>query len=163
MDKNEILTKMRDYETTINNLIATTSAEQLTQTRGEDGWSLKDVLAHMAAWQELCASWIDMVMRGETPPQTTTFSDETINQMNENFYDTNKNRPLNEVIGFFRQSHEQLLNVVNALTDDDINEPNRFAWRAGRPLLAFIAGNSFGHFEEHADSLRGRMDKSRVS
>src|SRR5919197_5840707 len=149
MDKTELLTKIEEGYATLNTLLASLNEAQMTQPRVQDQWSVKDIVAHVAAWQSLCAEWLEVLARGETPPQARLWDDESVNQANEQFFKENEQRPLPDTLSDFHQSYRRMLNAVNALSDEDINNRNRYAWRQGRPLLDFIIGNSYGHYPEH--------------
>ena len=67
MDKTELLAMIQSDRAQFDGLLATLSAEQMCQATLENDWSVKDVLAHIAAWERKCVGWIQAGFRGEKP------------------------------------------------------------------------------------------------
>jgi hypothetical protein len=60
------------------------------------------------------------------------------------------------------QAYAALLEAVQMLSDEDLNDPQRFKympqeWR----LWQLIAGNSFKHYEDHMPSIREWLARQR--
>lgn len=54
----------------------------------------------------------------------------------------------------FEEAHEEVVVLVRRLSSAGLNDPTRFPW-LGFPAADTIAGNSFGHYREHAEWLGG--------
>ena len=65
-----------------------------------------------------------------------------MDRLNEQFYQENKARPLNEVLGDFQSAHTNMLAAVQTMTDEDLTDPHRFAWTDGKPLWQFKTSSS---------------------
>lgn len=159
MNKTLLLDKMQAGYAEMNDVLAQLNEEQMT-TPGVNGeWSAKDVVAHLASWQR-------RILGGLRDPEsfrraaTEAYSDETLsgeertNRLNERFYQQNKARPLIEVLADFRDSYQELLAVVQAMPEEKLLDPNVFAWASGTAIWQFVAGNTFGHYEEHIEPLK---------
>ena len=77
-------------------------------------------------------------------------------------YQQNKDRPLHDIVNEERQAYTALLEVVQQLSDEDLNDPHCFKnmpqeWRPWQ----LIAGNSFKHYEDHMPSLRDWLAKTK--
>src|SRR5262249_7885690 len=60
--------------------------------------------------------------------------------------------------------HARLLAQLDALSEDDLVEPERYAWRKGDPLILFVLGNSYWHAHEHlAQYLLDRGDRAAAT
>ncbi len=64
---------------------------------------------------------------------------------------------LGAVISGWHAAREELLDQIEGLSEADLNDPQRFPWSEGRTLLDRIAGNSYGHEQEHIDQIRAWM------
>jgi hypothetical protein len=53
----------------------------------------------------------------------------------------------------FHRSYARAYSVVEALTEEDLIDPQRFAWRKGDPLWHMVAGNTWEHYQEHRESI----------
>ena len=84
------------------------------------------------------------------------------NERNEIEYQQKKDRPLNDIVNEEQQAYTALLEVVQLLSDEDLNDPHRFKnmpkeWRPWQ----LIAGDSFKHYEDHMPSLRDWLAKTK--
>lgn len=63
-----------------------------------------------------------------------------------------RRRPLAEVRADFESAHETIVRLIASLTDGALLDPGRFAW-LGFPAGHAVAGNSYGHYLEHAEMV----------
>ncbi len=161
MDKTTLLNTIQTERLHFESLIAPLSETQLTTATLEGQWSIKDLLIHIAVWEQLCTRWLEEFLRGETPHP----EDILTGPVNDRIYRENRNRSLQEAQEVFRQAHQQFLQQVTvltqALTTEDLNTPHRFAWAEmwpGHSLLGVIANNSYEHYQEHAQQIRRWLD-----
>lgn len=125
-------------------------------------WSIKDNIAHLAAWHKRTLSFLQAAARNSPPDQLPDAIDETgIEQANERFYQESKDRPLNEVLQVFRTSYIELVGAVQALSEQDLFVSGRFAWMKGVPLWHSVAWNTFEHYQEHSEIIEAWLVSSR--
>ncbi len=154
MDKANLLDTMQTERAKLDGLLATLSAEQICQTALENEWSVKDVLAHISTWERMCVDWIQAGLRGERPDKPEKgYTWEELDTFNEKTFLGNRERTLNDVQADSRLAYQQLLEQVQALSEDDITNPQRFPWTDGRGLVPFIAANSYEHYQEHFEQI----------
>ena len=145
-------------ERNLYELLETLSDEQMCQATLENQWSVKDVLAHIAAWEKRCVGWIQAGLRGEKPDKPEAgYTWEVVDRLNEKTFQENRERPLNAVQAAYRQAHQEMLAQVQALSEDDITNPQRFSWTNGRNLVPYIAANTYEHYQEHVEQIRKWM------
>jgi hypothetical protein len=46
------------------------------------------------------------------------------------------------------------------MRDEDLFDPNRFAWRRGSPLWDLVAGDTYEHYNEHMQSIQQWLARS---
>ncbi len=155
MEKAQVLEAITSERNHLDSLIAPLSDAQLCQPGLAGGWSVKDVLAHIAAWEKRCLDGIETGLRGGTPiwPEAGYTWQDT-DRLNEETFQENKDRSLEDVQTESRKSYEQFLALVERLSDEDLNDPQRFPWTEGESILAFIADNSYNHYREHSEQIR---------
>ena len=155
MDKTGLLEMIQSDRAQLDGMLATLSTEQMRQATLEHDWSIKDVLAHIAAWERRCVGWIQAGFRGEQPDKPEAgYTWEDINKLNEKTFQENRNRSLDDVQSDYRQSYQQILAQVHALSEDEITNPQRFSWTNGRTLVPYIAANTYEHYQEHIKQIR---------
>ena len=143
-DKAALLAMIQTGYQQFEALLATLRAEQMT-IRGVNGsWSVKDNLAHLAAWQKYQAARMEGVPGGtEPPPLASGLEDE--DAINASLYQQHKDRPLPEVLAEIRTSYQRVLAATKALSWEALNAP--FPWNADRaPVGAYTLGNTSGHY-----------------
>jgi len=70
------------------------------------------------------------------------------------------------VLAESRQVFQQLLALVQALSDEDLSDPHRLepfldpVWTDGLPVWKCIAADSHEHYSQHIPSIRAWLDKS---
>ena len=65
--KSQILTAIQAERLALETLLAKIPPAQMTLPDLHEGWSVKDILAHITAWEELMQGWVQISLRGETP------------------------------------------------------------------------------------------------
>ncbi|HEX6556644.1 MAG TPA: ClbS/DfsB family four-helix bundle protein [Ktedonobacteraceae bacterium] len=162
MNKTDVLKTIQSAHASLEELLAPLSEAQFCTATFEGQRSLKDILAHIAAWERLCADSIAELVHGELP----NLPEEDDDTRNEQIFLENRDRSLHEVQGDFRDAHQELLRqlgvLFQTLPEEDLNDPRRFPWLEGHSLLAFIAGNTYDHYAEHAEQIRAWLQASKV-
>src|SRR5215470_767962 len=67
MDKTTLLNTIQTEYAQFESLIAPLSETQLCTAPFEGEWSIKDIMAHIAVWEQLCTRWLEEFLRGVTP------------------------------------------------------------------------------------------------
>jgi hypothetical protein len=172
--KQELLDAITRAHEDMARLLAAMSDEEKTAPILHDGWSVKDSLAHIVAWEKLTLDWMTRSLDGE---QIRRFvpgfqydseerREEVMEALNHHLYEQNLNRPLDEVMQDFSATYRVLLNFIAGLDEGDIFDPHRFAWRAGSPALDMLGGNTYDHYAEHQgwiEEWRARRANSPAS
>ena len=161
IDKASILDQMRTKYAMLEEILTPLDNVQMTTAGVNGDWSIKDVLAHMTAWHYRLLNILHAAGRNEEPAISGPASDEEVDRLNEHFYQENKLRSLDEVLNDFRSSYLQIVEEVHALNEEDLLDPQRFAWMGGVPLWRVLAGDTYDHYEEHSPSIQAWLAKSR--
>jgi len=161
MDKTTLLNTIQTEYAQLESLVAPLSETQLCTVPLEGEWAIKDIMAHIAVWEQICTRWLAECVRGVTPQP----SERTEVGVNDRIYRENRDRSPAEVRELFHHAHQEFLHQVNLLTqtlsEEEINASHRFAWTEywpGSSLLAVIADNSYEHYRDHAQQIRRRLD-----
>lgn len=152
MTKQEMVEKIFHERALFEQLIRSFTAEQLTTAGVEETWSVKDILHHITAWEQLMCQWLEEAMRDETPQRPSDWDE--IHALNAQIAERGRSRSLDEVLADFYTSSERVLRVVTAVPEDALFDPNRFAWREGDPLWHMVGGNTFWHYADHEKPIR---------
>lgn len=161
MDKAKLLDLIQAERAFVERTLSLMSREQMVQPMSEGGWSVKDTLAHISAWEQLCLSWIEAAQRGATPEAPAPgFTWDEIDRLNAKIYQDHKDHPLDDVLAYSAQSYRQMRETVEALPEEALFTPKYFAWLHGDdPLWLYIAHNAHIHYEEHMVTVREWLNR----
>lgn len=126
----------------------------------EADWSLKDIVAHVAGWENLMAGWMEAVMRDETPEGWPN-SNEAVDGINAGLYAENRDKLLADVMVTAAKAHERAVAAVTAVPEANLFAKDMYDWRDGLPLWGLVGGNMFWHYEEHMASIQAWLNKER--
>ncbi|GAC1630832.1 MAG: hypothetical protein NVS4B7_19200 [Ktedonobacteraceae bacterium] len=154
MSKAALLNKIRTRQVEFESVLAPLNEAQMT-TPGVNGeWSIKDILAHIVAWQRQTIDRLQAAARHRQPSLTPVANEQAMDALNVQFYQENKDRPLSAVLADLSATHMHMLAAVEVLTDEDLDDPYKFAWRGGEPLWQNVAGNTYEHIDEHIEPIQ---------
>lgn len=157
--KAELMARINDSRAALEQLVNRLDEDRAVAP-GADGWSVKDHLAHVAVWERSLLALLEGRPRHEGMGlDRATYEDGDTDAINAALYAQSHDRPLSEVLADFRATHERLLSVVSGMTDEDLYRPYSHYQpgeppRNDEPVIGWIAGNTFGHYEEHTDWIR---------
>ncbi len=159
--KSEILELIQSEKRLLNAVVGKlTEAQRLTPgLEGER--TVKDVLAHIAAWELLMVEWLKETYAGLTPQRPApgmTWDD--LDLLNERIYLENKDRSLAEILAMSEAASTQADQAVHAMTETDLFDGSRFAWRNGDPLWHMVAANTWWHYKEHREQIEAWRESS---
>lgn len=118
-----------------------------------DGWTASDYLAHLTTWQRRLVRWFEEGAAGQPrqgPEPGFTF--EQVDDLNERDWAASRETLLEDVRREFDLTADAVEALIGRLTDDDLNDPARVPW-LGFEARHAIAGNSYGHYEDHFEAL----------
>jgi hypothetical protein len=136
---------------------------QLTQPDA-DGWAIKDHLVHVTAWEQGLIALLQKKARyaamGLGREEWSTLDADAQNAL---IFERNKHRSLAEVRVAFHNSYQQLLDTLNQLDEADLLktyshfDPSERDKDNGRPILDWIAGNTYAHYAEHSEWIQNMI------
>ena len=159
MSKAKLLAEIQAERQSLEAVLAELSEDQMLVTGVIDDWTVKDLLAHIAVWEQRMVSWVAQAVRGEVPemlPPGMTWDD--LDEWNEETYQKHRHRALEEVLVDFRQSYSQALQAAQGIGEQDLIDADRYPWREGRPLWMMVAANTSWHYKEHEESIRNWLE-----
>lgn len=131
----------------LQHYLNTLTDAQFTAPTDAGGWTVKDHIVHLAVWEDGVRSIVEggTQREGMEIDEATWNSDtDTINAAIQQRY---RDLTLDEAKAMSQASHEKLVTRLYALTDEELTRP--FGPDETYPLIAKIAGNTFGHYAEH--------------
>ena len=156
--KEHILTALREQFNRWEELLASMSDEQITAPHLPSNWSIKDVIAHLRAWQQRSIARLEAALFNREPefpkwlPELDPDSEGNTDQTNAWIYETYRELPWSKAHQNWREGFLRFLEVAEAISEKDLLDAGRYPWLEGHPL-AFILLASYDHHQEHLEKL----------
>jgi uncharacterized protein (TIGR03083 family) len=159
MTKAEFLDRLRSGRAEWDTLIGQIDEAQMTEPGVVGDWSVKDIIAHV--------TWSEREMVGMLRARALVGSDlwtRPQDDRNAAVFEQNRDRPLPDVLAEARAVGQQLIELAEGLSDDELNDASRFAdmppdWLPWR----IIVGNTYRHYPEHVEAIRAWQDTLRAA
>ncbi len=144
---------------------------QFLARQASTDWSIKDHIAHLAAYEAGIAAllrrqprWAAMGLDEKLVRDSESFDD-----INAALYLLHKDRTTAEVLTAFHDAHQQLLAALEQLTDAELfkpyadYQPHDPAANPVDPVLGWIIGNTYEHYAEHRPWVEELLARQVVS
>jgi hypothetical protein len=157
--KNELLDILSTTHTDLLDAFVGLSHEQMLQPGVTGVWSIKDLLAHLVAWEAEVVTALNQAQNRQVP---SIIDIEDIDEWNEEQYHTNAARPLDAILADLAGVHKMLHRMIEDLDERILTDSRRFPWMEGEPLWFLIEDTVVLHEQEHTDEIRVWREQSRV-
>jgi hypothetical protein len=157
-DKAGLIERIRQEYAALDRTIGELSEEQMTLVAA-DGWSVKDNLAHIAAWQGI----LRLFHMGGRPFQeaapgiSADYIKDDVHRINDGLYRRDRDLSLHEVLDRFRRSHQETLALIEGMSEAELFRTYTPAGRDSSStgqLADWIAGDTYEHYSEHGATIR---------
>ena len=160
----EILSRLDEAWKALEGTVGHLSPAQLSDVRDAAGWAVKDHLMHVAAWEgALLASLAGQPVHETLGLDEATFAQDEDAQ-NAAIFEQHRHRPLPEVLEAVRASHRATRARLATLSDRavagtaaEVLPPG--AESDGRSAAAWLAGNTWEHYEAHHGWIRALVGR----
>ncbi len=153
--KPDLLYRIADSYAALAATIGASPPRELTLPDLHGGWSIKDEVAHVTFWEERLLPIMRAAIAGEEPPyRSGVGSAEKIEAMNAEVFAVSRQRDLDDVLADMDRTHAALVRAVAELPENALFDARRFPWMDGEPLMAAIAGDTYGHYPEHTRNIQ---------
>ena len=129
-------------------------AALLAPVPGMDGWTRKDVLHHVAWWTDHSANVVESLTAGREPYDR--IGDWNLDAHNAKVLAEGRAMSPAEVRAEEAASYVRVVAAVEAASEDELFEANRYAWIDGGSLSDVVVGDTSGHWPEHVPHLAPR-------
>jgi hypothetical protein len=133
-------------------------AEDAFDTVTASGWTIKEMLAHVAFWEETVAPFVEGMLRGHGWPDQAEWHggggfDDTRGWPHFDVHNAreaawSRGRPAAEVLARWDRAHARCLALVRDLTEAELADPR---------FLDEVRTQTYGHYPEHLAELRAAV------
>lgn len=158
-NKQEILATLREEYNRWEELLARLSEAQIVEPRLPENWSIKDVIAHLHAWQQRTVARLEAAQLGTVEPAYPAWPDQLDpeeegqpHDLNAWLYAQTRDQSWLDVQGNWRTTFQRVLDLAEAIPEDDLLPAGKYSWMEDYPLIEVLQG-TFEHHQEHAEYL----------
>jgi len=147
-------------------LLAGFTEERAATPQPASDWSVKDVVAHLAAWQQISIARVEAALLGhdtEFPSWLAGMdpfqaeSEPHREEVNARIRAAHRTEPWARVHRTWRQGFLRLLEGASAVPEGDMEDATKYPWLEGYPLAAVLDG-SREHHDEHFREIARTAD-----
>jgi len=154
--KAELLAENERAWVALNAALDRLTEAHMTTITDAQGWTVKDHIIHLTAWERSVVFFLQGKPRhAGLGVDEALYLKGTDDEINAVIFQQRKDRPLSDAFAQFRDVHQQLLTLLQPLTDADLQKPYRHYLPNepgdgdGPSASNVIYGNSADHFTEH--------------
>lgn len=154
LPKAELLQEIGIERSRLDALLEQLTPRQMTQGGVTlAGWSVKDILAHLIAWQQMNLDWYATGLHGETPDIPKTWTD--IRTVNDRIYRKHHRRSLKAVLADYTAFHQKMLSLIEEVPDRDFAAIGHLTWTGPTWTLSDCIGwNTASHYRWACKHIR---------
>lgn len=162
LTRDELLQQTEAVWNDLQTYLDSRTAEQLTQPTDAAGWTAKDHVIHIAAWERATIA----LLAGKSKREAMDISvevwelddDDATNAVLQTRY---KDMPLDEVLQTSKATHHHLMTLLNGLTEADLRLPYRHYQPSSNdehPLVQWLPWDTFYHYRDHLTWIKAIVD-----
>lgn len=164
MNKTEVLHRIDDGWRRLTQLVDEIDAKTFVKP-GKDGWSPKDHVAHVTAWEEFLLAILEKRDRYEGMGAAHLREKDT-DEINNAVIESRRRLSPEAVRSAFAGTHRKVRSAIESLSDSDLQRPRaeyqpdtEDAETGEESLLDEIEWNTWGHYEKHIEWLAALITK----
>jgi hypothetical protein len=163
MNKAEFLDIMRSERAQWETLLSEVGMTRMELPGAAGEWSVKDIVAHITAYEQGLVEWLSAASCGETV-EFPVLDHPDLDYCNQLIYSVNRSRSLQDVLKESEEVFQELNRIVTSLSEEELLDPDKTAWfvvhrwKEARPLWRCIADDSYNHYKQHVESVREWLD-----
>jgi uncharacterized damage-inducible protein DinB len=165
MDKAEFLHTMHAERGRWDALLTEVGESRMERPGVSGDWSVRDIVAHVTAYERGLVEWLEAASRGKSVG-FPVLDHPDVDRRNAAILRENEGRPLEYILLESRRVFERLLQVVQALPEEELVDAERTAWYVrprwgeARALWKCIADDSYQHYHQHIPDIRAWLDQA---
>ena len=163
--REDLLKVLRELRADLDQVIVEAGAERAIQPGSFEMWSFKDLIAHLTGWRLVTAARLEAGQRHEEPvfPWPGDFDEaEDLHEINDWFYKTNRDKPLEQVIAESNATFDRVEQAITTMAEEDLLEPGRHAWLfwTGEALGPAVVRGTLNHYRiEHEPDILAWLEQ----
>lgn len=144
MNREQLLARLEKAWTALGASYAGLTDAEMTTPGVAGDWSVKDMLAHVATWEEEGLKYLPLIIAGGRPPRYASYGG--IDAFNARMTEATRHLSLAEVQRRLEETHRQLIAYLQLVPEEQLATETRFRHR--------LRLDTYSHYPLHADMIR---------
>ncbi|WIG58518.1 MAG: hypothetical protein OJF49_001264 [Ktedonobacterales bacterium] len=145
MDRQQLLKRLDTAWTALKASYVGLSDAQLTQPGVADGWSVKDILAHVATWEEEALKYLPLILADRRPPRYAALYG-GVDAFNAQMTDQKRSLSLAQVQRHLDDTHRRLIAYLHSVPEEHFMRETRFRRR--------LRLDTYSHYPIHTQMIQ---------
>lgn len=156
--KQEVIESAQKERAALEDYLATLTPEQMTKPNVIGEWAVKDVLAHLFAWEGMVMQWYETGKKGKLPAvPSEKYNWGQLPQLNHEIFLEHRDKPLVEVLKTFKSSYKKILKMVESIPERELFTRNVYPWTNNNLLAAYFVSSTSSHYRWARTTIRKAM------
>jgi len=157
--KQQILTALREELSRWENMLSDLSEEQIVNRQLPSDLSIKDVIGHLRAWQQVSIARLEAAQHNHEPAYPDWLagldpeSEEHIEQFNARIHEIYRQQPWSQVHQEWQDGFLRLLELSEAIPEKDLFDTEKYPWLKGYALVDVLQGTHEHHHIDHLEPI----------
>lgn len=151
MKKQQLIDKLEQAWAAFTDTYAGLSDEQMLEPGVTEGWSVKDILAHVSWWEEEALKHLPHILQGIRPPRYSVVYG-GIDAFNAQMTELKRGQSLAEVRRQLAETHSRLIEYLQGVPEEQFTTETRFRRR--------LKLDTYSHYPIHTLAIRAWRERS---
>jgi hypothetical protein len=162
--KDHILAAVKEQFESWEDLLARLTEAEISAPIFELGRSIKDLIAHLWAWQQISIARMEGGLYNREPKLPAWITDsvenweENVDHVNALIFETQRQKSWAEIHQNWETGFLHFIQLGSAIVERDLLDGDKYPWLKGYSL-AFILVASYDHHQEHWEQTMQRLQK----
>lgn len=166
-DRQQLNRKLKEEFDRWEALLSSLSEEQVSARVMPSDLSIKDVVAHLMAWQQRTIARLESALHNREPvlppwpAPADPNADYDLEEVNAWIHRKYEDEPWPSVYRQWRGGYRKFMELSAAIPDEDMQAVGKFPWLAQWPVMAYIESSYEHHHDEHRRPLEEWLREHR--
>lgn len=121
--------------------------------------NLRDVLVHLYEWHQLLLNWVSANQNGGEVVSflPAPFNWKNYGEMNVGFWEKHQGTSLDDAKAMLRQSHKDVLALIESFTNDELFEKSHFKWSGTTNIGSYCVSATASHYDWAMKKLKRQI------
>ena len=166
--KAEVMLEIETTWAALHSTLARLSEDEMTGVHDQAGWTVKDHLTHITAWEESVISFLQGRPRHEgLGVDEILYSKASFDDINAVIQELRKSLNLDQATAQLQATHLSLMGLIERLSEADLAQPLRHFLVSSpvddrRRAIDIVRDNTSSHFSEHLVWIEALVRKNEA-